>query len=73
MDWTALIMSQGIPVAFKVWEIWSNGNAPTTADWQELLALGRVQARSNMLASLARNGVDPNSPQGQALLALTPA
>lgn len=72
MDWIGLIIAQGIPVAFKVYEIWSKGNPPTEAEWQELLALGRTYARAQMLASLARQGIDPASPRGIALLALTP-
>jgi hypothetical protein len=76
MDWATivtLIISQGIPVAEKLWKLWSNNAAPTQADWDALLALGKVSARQNMMLALARNGVDPTSPQGVALLALTPA
>lgn len=75
MDWgtiVSLVISQGIPVAQKLWELWSKGGNPTADDWNALAALGKQNARSNMLLALARNGIDPASPQGQALLALTP-
>jgi len=75
MDWAtiiSLILTQGIPVAEKIWQLASTKTAPTQADWDALKALGQVTARQNMLAALASNGVDPGSAQGQALLALTP-
>lgn len=68
----SLILSQGIPVAEKLWQMWNNKTVPTQADWDALLALGKQNARSQMMLALAQNGVDPNSPQGQALLSLTP-
>lgn len=68
----SLIISQGLPVAERLWQLWAKGNPPTQEDWNGLLALGKVMARQNMLLALARNGIDPASPQGQALLALTP-
>ena len=69
----SLIVSQGIPVAEKLWQLWSSKTEVTQADWDALLALGKVSARANMLQALANNGIDPSSPQGIALLALTPA
>lgn len=68
----SLIISQGIPVAMKLWQIWESKLQITQADWDNLLASGRVFARQKMLEALVRNGIDPNSPQGIALLALTP-
>jgi hypothetical protein len=68
-----LIISQGIPVAEKLWQIWQSKTDISQADWDSLKAMGKQSARSNMLLALARNGVDPTSPQGIALLALTPA
>ena len=69
----SLILSQGIPVAEKLWQLWSSKVAPTQADWDALILLGKQNARSQMLLALAQNGVDPMSPQGQLLLALTPS
>ena len=68
----SLIISQGIPVAEKLWALWASKATVTQADWDALKELGKQTARSNMLQALARNGIDPASPQGQALLALTP-
>jgi hypothetical protein len=69
----SLIVSQGIPVAEKLWSLWTSKTTVTQADWDALLSLGKVTARANMLQALANNGIDPASPQGLALLALTPA
>lgn len=68
----SLIVSQGIPVAEKLWALWTSKAAVTQADWDALKALGKQNARSQMLLALANNGIDPASPQGIALLALTP-
>lgn len=68
----SLILTQGIPVAEKLWQLWSSKTTVTQADWDALQALGKQSARSQMLLALAQNGIDPTSPQGQALLALTP-
>ena len=67
----SLILSQGIPVAEKLWALWNSKAAPTQADWDALLALGKQNAKSQMMLALAQNGIDPASPQGQAFLALT--
>ena len=69
----SLILTQGIPVAEKLWQLWASKTEVTQADWDALKALGKQTARSNMLLALANNGIDPASPQGVALLALTPA
>lgn len=69
----SLIISQGIPVAQKLWQLESSKTEVTQADWDTLLSLGKQNARSQMLLALAQNGIDPASPQGVALLALTPA
>ena len=71
-DIIALIISQGIPVAEKLWQLWQNKTTVTQTDWDTLKELGKVDARAKMLLALARNGIDPASPQGVALLALTP-
>jgi hypothetical protein len=68
----SLIISQGIPVAEKLWSLWANKATVTQADWDALILLGKQNARGNMLLALAKNGIDPASPQGIALLALTP-
>lgn len=76
MDWATiitLIISQGLPVAEKLWQLFSKNAPPTQEDWNALLALGKVNARQQMMMALARNGIDPNSPEGQSFLALTPA
>lgn len=75
MGWETLIpiiAQYGIPLAEQLWQKWSTGSAPTQADWDQLKALAQGSAQSQMLAALARAGIDPNSDQGKALLALTP-
>ena len=73
MNWlllAQLIAQYGIPVAEKLWSLWTTGSVPTQADWDNLKQMASVNAKAQMTAALVRNGVDPNSPQGQALLAL---
>lgn len=71
--WAALIpviVQFGLPLAEKLWGLWTTGAAPTQADWDALKVLGKENAKSRMLLSLINNGIDPTSPQGVALLAL---
>lgn len=49
-----------------------SGTVPTQADWDALIAKCSTTARQQMLVTLTSNGIDPASPQGLALLALTP-
>ena len=73
MDWAtiiSLIISQGIPVAEKLWQLWASKATPTQADWDALKVLGTQNAKYQMTLVLVQNGIDPASPQGQALLAL---
>ena len=73
MNWIALlpvIIQYGFPVAEKLWALWTSGATPTQADWDALKALGLSTRKQDMMASMVRNGIDPLSPQGQALLAL---
>jgi hypothetical protein len=67
----SLIISQGIPVAEKLWKLWANKTAPTQADWDELKQMGKENAMSQMRLALIQNGIDLTSPQGVAILALT--
>lgn len=48
-------------------------SAPTSDDWNALLASTATTARQQMLATLAAHNIDANSDQGKALLALVPA
>ena len=73
MTWVALlpiIIQYGLPVAEKLFQLWSSNAVPTQADWDALKALGVSTRKQDMTAALIRNGIDPASPQGQALLAL---
>lgn len=73
MNWATLvpiIVQYGLPVAEKLFQLWTTNAAPTQADWDALKALGLATRKQDMTAALIRNGVDPQSPQGQALLAL---
>jgi hypothetical protein len=73
MTWAVLLpllVQYGLPVVEKLWQL-AASNAPVAqSDWDALKALGTATRRQDMIASLLRNGVDPTSPQGQALLAL---
>jgi len=68
-----LILQLGIPIAEQIWKMFATpGYTPTQTDWDTLKALSAKTARTRMLEALAANGIDPTSPQGLALLALTP-
>ena len=67
-----LILQLGIPIAEQVWKMFQSPAGPTQADWDALKALSANTARTRMLDALKANGIDPASPQGVALLALTP-
>jgi hypothetical protein len=73
MNWIALlpiIIQYGLPVAEKLFQLWTSNAAPVQADWDALKALGLSTRKQDMTLALVRNGVDPTSPQGVALLAL---
>lgn len=74
MTWEILvpiIVKYGLPLAEKLWQKWTSGAVPTQADWDELKALANQMSQDRMTAALIRAGIDPNSDQGKALLALT--
>lgn len=73
MDWLTiigLIQSVGLPLAEKLWQLWAKNAAPSQADWDVLKALSQQTARDRMILALAKNGIDPESEAGKALLAL---
>lgn len=75
MEWAtiaALILKEGLPVAMQIAQWWSNNAKPTDAEWAALAAKGAQFARQRMALALVQNGVDPTSPEGKALLDLTP-
>ena len=62
------------PVAINmIIRIFTSKTAPTQAQWDTLIQATSTTARDQMLEVLKNHGIDPNSPQGQAFLALTPA
>ena len=73
MDWETvaeLILKEGLPVGIQIAQWWQAKTIPTDAMWADLLTKGQQMAKQRMLLALTQNGVDPASPQGQALLAL---
>ncbi len=68
-----LLLQYGLPFVEKILLMWTSPNATVTqADWDSLKALAQNNARTQMLAALSRAGIDPNSPQGIALLGQVP-
>ena len=65
-----IILTYGLPVAEKLWALITSNVAVTQNDWDNLKAFGATTRKQDMIASLLRNGIDPTSAQGQALLAL---
>ena len=73
MTWAViipLIVQYGLPVAEKLFQLFTSNATPTQADWDSLKALGTATRKQDMTLALIRNGIDPTSPQGVALLAL---
>lgn len=68
-----VVLPYGVQAVTQLIKIFSSSTAPTQADWDALVALTQTTARQQMLATLQKHGIDPASPQGVALLALTPA
>jgi hypothetical protein len=74
MTWIALIplISQfGLPFAEQLWTLVQSNAAPTAADWAALKALTATTSEDEMMKVLLAHNIDPNSPAGVALLALT--
>ena len=67
-----LLLQYGLPFVEKIIALWTAKADVTQADWDSLKTLAQNNARTQMLAALARAGIDPNSAQGQALLAQVP-
>lgn len=75
MGWdviAGLALQYGLPFVEKLIANWENKTPVTSAEWAALSSLV-PDARTQMLAALSRAGIDPNSEQGKALLALLPA
>lgn len=75
MNWLTLlpvILQYGVPFAEQLWQNANTSSAPTQAQWDQLKALSQQTARTQLLAALARAGIDPASPTAVALLAQVP-
>jgi hypothetical protein len=77
VNWAQFILivaKEGLPLAESLFTKWSTSkDQPVTQEEiNELKALGSKTARSQMLDALARAGISPESPEGKALLQLTP-
>lgn len=79
MGWQEIIqiiinegLTVGIPLAEKLYALFTSKAAPTAADFDALRVIAQNTAQSKMLAALIRAGIDPASDQGKALLALAP-
>lgn len=76
MQWAVVIelLAKFGPAAFdlikKLIEKWGSTTPVTAADIEELRTLAAQTPRSQMLEALARAGIDPESEQGKAFLAL---
>jgi hypothetical protein len=74
MPWTALIpliTDLGLPaVQFIIKEI-EGGNDATSATLSQVAAMANLKAKDEMLTVLKAQNIDPTSPAGIALLALT--
>lgn len=74
MDWVTianLILEIGVPATQKLVQLWESKAQVTAAQFNDLLALESQTAKDRMLIVLKAQGIEPASPQGLALLALT--
>lgn len=65
-----LILSEGLPVAEKLWTLWESKATVTKADWDQLTALSQQNARSQLADAVKRAGIDFSDPKIAALLPL---
>jgi hypothetical protein len=69
-----LILSYGLKYGPEVLahlvEIFSKPGGPTADDWTVLIQKCQTTGRMQMLDLFAAHGIDPNSDQGKAFLAL---
>lgn len=70
-----MILQYGLPFTEKLIDKWTNhaNEVPTAQEWSDLKAMAAENAKTQMLAALARAGIDPNSPQGLAFMDKVPA
>lgn len=61
---------EGLALVRKLIEKWSSTDAPSIADIDELIALGKPTARDRLIAALTEAKIPLDSPQAVALLAL---
>ncbi len=69
-DIARLIIEVGLPAAESIWQKWATGKDPTQEDFDALKVLTSKRSKDEMLAVLKEQGVDPESSQGKAFLAL---
>ncbi len=65
-----LIIQVGLPAAEAIWQKLASGKDATQADWDELKVLTSKRSKDQMLLVLQQQGIDPESTQGKAFLAL---
>lgn len=65
-----IIIQYGLPVALQLIQMIEKGGNASSADITNLIALAQQNAQSKMMVALLAQGIDPNSAQGKALLAL---
>lgn len=66
----SLIVTYGIPFTEYLIKLISNKTEVTAVEWANLKALASISAETETIDRLKANGIDPMSPQGQALIAL---
>ncbi len=64
-----IIAQEGLPLAEKLFQLWSTGAVPTQADFDNLRALASQKASDRLKAQLAAAGIPLTDPSAVALLA----
>lgn len=73
VDWMdiAAMVETALPLIEKLWTALASPNPPTQEQWDALKVATYQTAKDRMLKVLDSQGIDPESEQGKAFLALT--
>lgn len=70
IDWLTLIQTVGLPMVLTIFSRWSSGTPPTPEDYAALEAALAQRGKDRAIKKLTEMGIDIDSDQGKAFLAL---
>lgn len=63
-----LVLTNGVQLAYVLWQKWSTGNPPTQADWDEILLVAGKTSEQYFIDALNRANISPDSEAGKKLI-----